>query len=148
MAEPEATPADRRASFEAMWNIFSRAYQPVEFRSNLKLWTAGLLAASLWFILGKIAWEQFSSSKEFASRLAALPVRVEKDKMSTEGEERVKLIEKANNMVDATANRLYTFLTPIVTAVTGYFFIAAGAPPPKVNTNLGSSKINPNNGNS
>lgn len=148
MAEPEATPTDRRASLETMWNIFSRAYQPVEFRSNLKLWTAGLLAASLWFILGKIAWEQFSSSKEFASRLAALPVRIEKDKMSTEGEERVKLIEKANNMVDATANRLYTFLTPIVTAVTGYFFIAAGTPPPKLTKNLGSSKINPGNGNS
>lgn len=118
-------------SFEELWSVISRAYQPVEFRSNLKLWTAGLLAISLWIVLGHVALNQFASSKEFAGRLASLPVKIEKEKMSIEGEERVKLLEKANNMVDASANRLYTFLTPIVTAITGYFFVAASAPAPK-----------------
>lgn len=130
-------------SIEELWNIFGRAYQPVEFRSNLKLWTAGLLAVSLWVVLGNIALNQFSSSREFASKLAALPVRIEKEKMTVEGEERVKLIERANNMIDSSANRLYAFLTPIVTAITGYFFVAAGAPAPKAAT--GSQPAKPEN---
>lgn len=132
-------------SLEEYWNIFSKAYQPAEFRSNLKLWTAGLLAISLWIVLGNIAHNQFSSSREFASKLASLPVRVEKEKMSVEGEERVKLIEKANNMVDSTARGLYTFLTPIVTAITGYFFVAASAPAPRATS--GSQPARPENTN-
>jgi len=125
-------------SIERLWTILSSAYQPVEFRSNLKLWAAASLALALWIILSKIALGQFSSSQEFAAKIAsqANSIEVDKDgKLSPKIAERIQIIKQANDMVASTAQNLYTFLTPIVTAVTGYFFVAAGASAPRTPAN-------------
>jgi len=113
--------------FEKFFRVISKAYQPVEFRSNVKLWGSGVLAITLWILLGFIAWSHFQSSKEFAIKLAEISPSLEEGQISLVDQEKVELIEKANELVDSTANRLYTFLTPIVTAITGYFFVASSA---------------------
>ena len=115
--------------FEKFFRVISKAYQPTEFRSNVKLWGSGILALSLWILLGYIAWSHFQASREFALKLSELPLKLEDGKISLVDQEKVQLIDKANSLVDSTANRLYTFLTPVVTAVTGYFFVASGARP-------------------
>jgi hypothetical protein len=124
--------------FEKFFRVISKAYQPTEFRSNVKLWGSGILALSLWVLLGFIAWSHFQSSKEFALKLAELSPKLEEGQISLVDQERVQLIEKANGLVDSTANRLYTFLTPIVTAVTGYFFVASSAIPREGQRDSGS----------
>lgn len=134
-------------SIERIWSILSSAYQPVEFRSNLKLWSAALLALALWVVLGKIALGQFSSSQEFASKIASQASSVEVDnngKLSPKIAEGIQIVKQANDMVTSSAQNLYTFLTPIVTAVTGYFFVAAGAPAPRPPANTNPGQPDPN----
>lgn len=115
--------------FEKFYRVISKAYQPVEFRSNIKLFGSGILSLSLWILLGCIAWAHFQASRDFAIKLAELPLKLQDGKISLVDQERIQLIERANGLVDSTSNRLYTFLTPVVTAVTGYFFVASGARP-------------------
>ncbi len=64
-------------------------------------------------------------------------VKVENGTLSPEIEQKIQIIKQSNDMVASSAQNLYTFLTPIVTAVTGYFFVAASAPAlrPQVNPN-------------
>lgn len=134
------------ARIERLWTILSSAYQPVEFRSNLKLWSAALLALSLWIILSKIALGHFTSSQEFAGMIAsqASSIEVDKDgKLSPKIAERIQIVKQANDMVASTAQNLYTFLTPIVTAVTGYFFVAAGASAPRTPANTNPRQPDP-----
>jgi hypothetical protein len=133
------------ASIERLWTILNSAYQPVEFRSNLKLWSAALLALALWIILAKIALGQFSSSQDFAGKIAsqANSAQVKDGKLSPEIAEKIQIVKQANDMVASTAQNLYTFLTPIVTAVTGYFFVAAGAPAPRAPANTNPAQPDP-----
>ena len=126
---PAESPNSPETDFEKFYRVISKAYQPTEFRSNVKLWGSGILALSLWVLLGCIAWSHFQASKDFALQLSALPLKLEDGKISLVDQEKIQLIDKANGLVDSTANRLYTFLTPVVTAVTGYFFISASARP-------------------
>jgi hypothetical protein len=104
-------------------------YKPEEFRSNVKLWGSGILALSLWILLGVLAWSHFESSRKIAFQISALTPQLEDGKISLVHQEKVQLLEKANTMVDSTSNRLYTFLTPIVTAITGYFFVSSASRP-------------------
>ena len=133
-------------SIERLWTILNSAYQPVEFRSNIKLWSAALLALALWIILAKIALGQFSSSQDFAGKIAsqAGSAQVKDGKLSPEIAERIQIVKQANEMVASTAQNLYTFLTPIVTAVTGYFFVAAGSPAPRAPANTNPAQPDPN----
>ena len=111
------------------WTV--KLYKPEEFRSNVKLWGSGILALSLWFLLGALAWSHFEASRQFALKISTLSPKLEDGKISLVHQQEVQLIEKANTLVDSTSNRLYTFLTPIVTAVTGYFFVSATASRPQ-----------------
>lgn len=107
------------------WTL--RLYKPEEFRSNVKLWGSGVLALSLWILLGFLAWSHFESSQKLAFKVSELKPQLEDGKISLVHQEKVQLLEKANNIVDSTSNRLYTFLTPIVTAITGYFFVSSSS---------------------
>jgi hypothetical protein len=107
------------------WTV--KLYKPEEFRSNVKLWGSGILALSLWILLGTLAWSHFEASRQFAFKISTLSPKLEDGKISLVHQQEVQLIEKANTLVDSTSNRLYTFLTPIVTAITGYFFVASAA---------------------
>jgi hypothetical protein len=104
-------------------------YRPEEFRSNVKLWGSGILALSLWTLLGVLAYSHFESSRKLAFQISELTPQLENGKIGVVHQEKVQLLEKANTMVDSTSNRLYTFLTPIVTAITGYFFVSSAAKP-------------------
>ena len=94
------------ASIERLWTIHNSAYQPVEFRSNLKLWSAALLALALWIILAKIALGQFSSSQVFASKIAsqANSAQVKDGKLSPEIAEKIQIVKQANEMVASTGS--------------------------------------------
>jgi len=105
--------------FEKLYRLFSAAYQPTESRSNVKLWGSALLALMLWVLLISLAWSHFQSTKETAAKRAALPIDAT--------DRQVDLIEKSSDMVNSTASSLYTFLTPVVTAITGYFFVASSS---------------------
>ena len=127
-AELEKSEFNRLKDF---FELISEAYQPTEFRSNVKLWGAGVLALTLWILLGSLAWTHLQSSREFAQKLSEL---------EQPSEEKISLIEKSTGMVDSTADRLYTFLTPIVTAVTGYFFVASSSRPRESLSNQSNPK--------
>jgi hypothetical protein len=71
--------------------------------------------------------------------MSSLTPQLEDGKISLVHQEKVQLIEKANTMVDSTSNRLYTFLTPIVTAITGYFFVSSSSRPQGGKGGSGSS---------
>jgi hypothetical protein len=127
-------------------NVFQKAlewtvtlYKPEEFRSNVKLWGSGILSLSLWILLGVLAWSHFESSRKLALQMSSLTPQLEDGKISLVHQEKVQLIEKANTMVDSTSNRLYTFLTPIVTAITGYFFVSSSSRPQGGKGGSGSS---------
>lgn len=118
-----------RSLLVSLHEILAEAYQPIEFRSNVKLWGAAILALGLWSLIGSIAWNQFQATKEYATKLTDLVPSVEGEQVSLVHQEKVRQIEKSIAMIDSTADRLYTFLSPVVTAVTGYFFVAAGSRP-------------------
>ncbi|ABW31967.1 hypothetical protein [Acaryochloris marina] len=128
-------------SLEFYRNWMENFYKPEEFRSNVKLWGSGILALSLWCLLGMLAWSHFEASRKFANEISSLKPQLEEDgTISLVHQQEIQLNEKANAMVDSTSNRLYTFLTPIVTAVTGYFFVSSATKPPIKQTDLGKPK--------
>lgn len=120
MADKDLRNAGNSDGFERFWTALCQYYQPIEFRSNLKLWSAAMLAAVLWLLLGKIVWGQFQYSQAFASKIArnADSVTLVEGRLNPVVEARIELIKQANDMVGSSAQSLYTFLTPIVTAVT------------------------------
>lgn len=127
-SEAHITPKENSVFQKALeWTV--TLYKPEEFRSNVKLWGSGLLALSLWILLGILAWSHFEASRKLAFQISALTPQLEDGKISLVHQEKVQLLEKANIMVDSTSNRLYTFLTPIVTAITGYFFVSSASRP-------------------
>jgi hypothetical protein len=88
---------------------------PVESRENLKSIFAVVLGAGSWILLGWLIYSQFKTCQSFAEKLAATPP-MEKDKIA--------LIKDANETVSKTSSSLYSLLTPVATAITGYFFIS------------------------
>jgi hypothetical protein len=89
---------------------------PPEWRESVKLGLAGVLALGCWSLFGWILASQFLSSRVTADK-------IEKAKDSTQ----VALIKDAHEVVDRTATSVYSLLTPIATAITGYFFVSSGS---------------------
>ena len=96
-----------------------------DFRENTKLITAFGLAIGCWISYGVIIHTQFASSRNFAAKIEALasPTRTP----LPEDRERVIIIKDANDMVNQTANTIYTLLTPVAAGITGFFFVASGS---------------------
>jgi hypothetical protein len=95
----------------------ANANTPPEWRESVKLGLAGILALGCWSLLGWILASQFLSSRTTADKIEAA-------KDSTQ----VALIKDAHEVVDRTASSIYSLLTPIATAITGYFFVSTGSP--------------------
>jgi beta-lactamase regulating signal transducer with metallopeptidase domain len=99
---------------------------PSESRENLKSIFAVILGTGSWILLGWLIYAQFVESAFFARKIAQLEP-TEKDKIA--------LIKDANETVNKTTNSLYALLTPVATAITGYFFISSGAAASKKHEN-------------
>jgi hypothetical protein len=94
----------------------AKANSPDNWRDSFKLIIAAALSFGLWFMLGSIAIIHIESSREFARKIADLP---------TKDTEKVAQIEKAALGFESTVKTLYALVTPLATAVTGYFFAAS-----------------------
>ena len=117
-------------NWEKIFDKLAEAYQPTEFRSNVKLWGSAILGLSLWSLLIAVAWSNFKTTKELALKLSSIdPVLDKEGNISLIHQEKVNLIEQSISAIESTTDRNYTFLTPIVTAITGYFFVSASARP-------------------
>jgi len=82
-------------------------------RASFKLYNiAAGLAGVLWLVLASVIGFHFFQVSQLCAKLAALAPG------TTGGE----YAEKAIAALDSTAKTLYTFLTPLVAGVTGYFF--------------------------
>jgi hypothetical protein len=90
---------------------------PPEWRESVKLGLAGVLALGCWSLLGWVLASQFLSSRVTAEKIEAA-------RDSTQ----VALIKDAHEVVDRTASSIYSLLTPVATAITGYFFVSSGSP--------------------
>ena len=86
-----------------------------EFRENLKAGMSGVLALGLWLLLGSIVVAHVAATITFSWEL----VKSSNANGTGKGNEQV---EKATSLVGDTAKTLYSFLTPLATAVTGYYF--------------------------
>lgn len=94
----------------------SIANTPQEWRESFKLVVSGVLALGLWGFLGWVAAFQLNSVTELSKQGANLA--------GQNGNQNAQ-IEKAIANVNDTAKTLYALLTPLATAVTGYFFAAS-----------------------
>jgi hypothetical protein len=94
---------------------------PHEWRDSVKLIVSAFLAVSLWSFLGMIAFRHFQASLEFSQKLA---------ETAPSDNDTASRIEKASTGVNDTAKTLYTLITPLATAITGYFFAASGSQSP------------------
>jgi hypothetical protein len=107
---------------------------PPEWRESVKLGFAGVLALGCWSLLGWVLASQFLSS-----RITAEKIEVAKD--STQ----VALIKDAHEVVDRTASSIYSLLTPIATAITGYFFVSGGSKAGSKKMESGEGETQPTN---
>jgi hypothetical protein len=104
--------------------IRSTMETPSDFRENSKMIVAFSLAAGCWISYGVLIHTQFSASREAAAKITAFadPQKA----ISPDDEKRISIIKDANAVVNQTASSIYSLLTPIATAVTGYFFLSSG----------------------
>ncbi|MBH8561354.1 hypothetical protein I8748_04035 [Nostoc sp. CENA67] len=110
---------DTPSNFFQRWILVNaQANPPQEWRDSFKLIVSAALALSLWIFLGGIAVLHFQVSREFSRKIADLPVQ---------DNAKVNQIEKAALSVNDTAKTLYALITPLATAVTGYFFAASSS---------------------
>lgn len=110
---------DTPSNFVQHWILVNaQAYRPQEWHDSFKLIVSAVLALSLWIFLVGIALLHFQVSCEFSRKISNLLV---------EDNAKVEQIEKAVLSINDTAKTLYALITPIATAVTGYFFAASGS---------------------
>jgi hypothetical protein len=106
-------------------NFLSRWFlrqSPGEWRESVKLIVSALLATGTWAVIGITLYSQLESSHKFANKIVpgnAIATPLNQEKISN--------IKDAQDMVDRTSSSIYALLTPIATAITGYFFASTGA---------------------
>lgn len=86
-----------------------------EMRKTLKAGMSGVLALGLWLLLGGTIIAHLTTIIVFSWHLIASPV-------TNDVEGQKERIDKATSNVSDTAKTLYTLLTPLATAITGYYF--------------------------
>jgi hypothetical protein len=97
---------------------------PTDFRENIKVIVAASLAAGCWISYGVLIHTQFAASRDAAAKITAF---TDSPKLLTpEDEKRIAIIKDANSVVNQTASSIYALITPVATAITGYFFISSG----------------------
>jgi len=81
------------------------------WRANLKSAMTGLLALALWLLLaGVVIWQILSIGK-----------LVEPNSTPSTAEQK-ELLDKKSTLINETAKTLYTFLGPLITAATSFYF--------------------------
>jgi hypothetical protein len=108
--------SDRDRLIYDLVHMNATANTPPEWRESIKLVLAGVLALGCWGLLGWILASQFLSSRVTAEKIEA-----------AKDSNQVALIKDAHEVVDRTASSIYSLLTPIATAITGYFFVSSGS---------------------
>jgi hypothetical protein len=97
---------------------------PADFRENIKVIVAASLAAGCWISYGVLMHTQFAASRDAAAKITAF---TDSPKLLTpEDEKRIAIIKDANSVINQTASSIYALITPVATAITGYFFISSG----------------------
>lgn len=97
---------------------------PTDFRENIKVIVAASLAAGCWISYGVLIHTQFAASRDAAAKITAF-TNTQKA-ITPEDEKRIAIIKDANSVVNQTASSIYALITPVATAITGYFFISSG----------------------
>ncbi len=97
---------------------------PVDFRENIKVIVAASLAAGCWISYGVLIHTQFAASRDAAAKITAFTTT--QKAITPEDEKRIAIIKDANSVVNQTASSIYALITPVATAITGYFFISSG----------------------
>lgn len=95
---------------------------PEEWRKSFKLIFAASLATGTWIVIGSTLYSQLESSRKFANEIVS-----ENARATPLNHEKISNIKDAQDMVDRTSSSIYALLTPIATAITGYFFAFTGA---------------------
>ncbi|RAM50198.1 MAG: hypothetical protein C6Y22_18300 [Hapalosiphonaceae cyanobacterium JJU2] len=90
-----------------------------EARKTYRTRVSGQLAKFLWYLLGGVVTCHMVSTIAFSWQLTQKPSADDKEQYS----ERIK---GAISSVNEAAKTLYTFLGPLATAVTGYYFTTVG----------------------
>jgi hypothetical protein len=112
---------------------------PTDFRENIKVIVAASLAAGCWISYGVLLHTQFEVNREAATKITAFANT--KTAITPEDEKRIAIIKDANSIVNQTASSIYALITPVATAITGYFFISSGFKKSLDSTNEGQSNI-------
>jgi hypothetical protein len=97
---------------------------PDDIRKNFRTFVSGRLAIGLWLLLGSVVVIHMVGVIFSASQLS----RLARPQVNTLSEEDVKLrtqlVQESVGLIDSSAKTLYSFLAPLATAVTGYYFSA------------------------
>ena len=99
-------------------NPFSdtQAISEEDKRKNYKVQVTGILALLLWVVLGTVVIANIASVIFLAERLSS------GKELGDASNAKIERIEKAVVMINDTAKTMYSFLTTLATAVTGYYF--------------------------
>ena len=94
---------------------------PDEKRKNFRTWVAGALAIGLWGLLGVVVLIHIVGVACAARSLAST---IHSSETLTEDSVQLKtqVVEESVGLVDNSSKTLYAFLTPLATAITGYYF--------------------------
>lgn len=91
---------------------------PADLRKNFHTRVSGELAKGLWYLLGSVVVIHLVAVVGFSWRLTHAPLPGDTD--------RTERIQSAIATVGDAAKTLYAVLTPLATAVTGYYFSTGG----------------------
>lgn len=91
---------------------------PADLRKNFHTRVSGELAKGLWYLLGSVVVIHLVAIVGFSWRLTNAPTAGDTD--------RTDRIETAIATVGDAVKTLYAVLTPLATAVTGYYFSTGG----------------------
>lgn len=95
-----------------------------ELRKNFRTLVSGRLATGLWALLGGVVTIHMIGVTHSASRLARFATVPTANVEEASIDIRTQLVEDSISLIDGSAKTLYSFLAPLATAVTGYYFSA------------------------
>lgn len=95
-----------------------------ELRKNFRTLVSGRLATGLWVLLGGVVSVHIIGVALSSLSLSLYAVLSDINIEENNSEVRKQLVEDSVALVDGSAKTLYSFLTPLATAITGYYFSA------------------------
>lgn len=114
---------------------------PRDMRRNFRTRVSGRLALGLWSLLGAVVFIHIIgisySAIQLSRKVGFQTVSLNEDDVSL----RKQVVDDSVGMINDAVKTLYSFLTPLATAVTGYYFSAVETDEsePENNTQVSSS---------